>query len=160
MAKALAEKPCIWAVSSADTAQIQGSLRNHHAVVLPEKGAKLGQGFARRTLNLGRFERQAWSSLMGLCWASCCYYYDYYDCYYIWYFYACDIEPIESNGAISNRSYRNISNRSCRNKPLGLRQIRQKIPKRSYRNRLRPTRKSIEPIERIVSKVSKPIEPN
>jgi hypothetical protein len=47
LGKALAEKSWIWAVSSADTAQIEGFLRDHPAAVLPDTGTKLGQGFAQ-----------------------------------------------------------------------------------------------------------------
>jgi hypothetical protein len=55
LGKALVKKLWIWAVSNADTAQIQGFLRNHHAVVLPEKGTKLGQGFGPKNLGSGPF---------------------------------------------------------------------------------------------------------
>ena len=47
LGKALAEKPSIWAVSGADTAQIEGVLRDHPAAVFPDKGTKLGQGLAQ-----------------------------------------------------------------------------------------------------------------
>jgi hypothetical protein len=45
LGKALAEKPWIWAVSSVDTAQIEGFVTFHEAAPFPEKETKLGQGF-------------------------------------------------------------------------------------------------------------------